>query len=147
MFDLLITGGRIVDGSGNPWFRADVGIEGDRIRAIGQLAGAEARQCIDVGDKVVAPGFVQRTADQVIQLDRVQVTRIFVPDPLRDRKHYCVVGRIFPRLKVVAVHPEKVVELLVAVAEIAAKFPALLAHRLHAAERRTGRYRTAREPC
>jgi len=32
MFDLLITGGRIVDGSRNPWFRADIGIEGDRIR-------------------------------------------------------------------------------------------------------------------
>jgi len=34
MFDLLIAGGWIVDGSGNPWFRADLGIEGDCIRAI-----------------------------------------------------------------------------------------------------------------
>src|SRR5438552_17159814 len=58
MFDLLITGGRIVDGSGNPWFRADVGIEGDRIRAMGRLARAEARQHVDAADKVVAPGFV-----------------------------------------------------------------------------------------
>jgi N-acyl-D-amino-acid deacylase len=58
MFDLLITNGRIVDGSGNPWFRADLGIEGDRIRAIGRLAAAEARQRIDAADNVVAPGFV-----------------------------------------------------------------------------------------
>src|SRR5712691_2186567 len=58
MFDLLITNGRIVDGSGNPWFRADLGIEGDRIRAIGRLAGTEARQRIDAADNVVAPGFV-----------------------------------------------------------------------------------------
>lgn len=54
MFDLLITNGRIVDGSGNPWFRADLGIEGDRIRAIGRLAAAEARQRIDAADNVVA---------------------------------------------------------------------------------------------
>jgi N-acyl-D-amino-acid deacylase len=58
MFDLLITNGRIVDGSGNPWFRADLGIEKDRIQAIGRLAGAEARRRIDAADNVVAPGFV-----------------------------------------------------------------------------------------
>src|SRR6516162_225416 len=58
MFDILITNGRIVDGSGLPEFRADVGIVGDRIAAVGPLACAEARQRIDAADKVVAPGFV-----------------------------------------------------------------------------------------
>src|SRR5262245_46590826 len=62
MFDLLITGGRIVDGSGNPWFRADVGIRGDRITAVGPLANgavpAEARVRIDAAGNVVAPGFI-----------------------------------------------------------------------------------------
>jgi N-acyl-D-amino-acid deacylase len=58
MFNVLITGGRIVDGSGNPWFRADIGIERDRIRAIGPLAGAESSHVIDASGKVVAPGFV-----------------------------------------------------------------------------------------
>lgn len=58
MFDLLITGGRVVDGSGNPWFLADVGIQGDRITAIGRLGPAEARVRIDVAGKVVAPGFI-----------------------------------------------------------------------------------------
>jgi N-acyl-D-amino-acid deacylase len=57
-FDVLITGGRIVDGTGAPWFRADVALSGDRIVAIGQLAGRTARQTIDAAGLVVAPGFI-----------------------------------------------------------------------------------------
>jgi N-acyl-D-amino-acid deacylase len=58
MFDLLIHGGRIIDGTGNPWFYGDVGINGDRITAIGNLSAADARHKIDATDKVVAPGFI-----------------------------------------------------------------------------------------
>jgi len=58
MFDLLISNGRIVDGTGNPWCRADVGIQGERITAIGRLAGAEAASVIDAQGHVVCPGFV-----------------------------------------------------------------------------------------
>jgi N-acyl-D-amino-acid deacylase len=57
-FDILILGGRVVDGSGNPWFRADVGIRGDRIAAIGALGSATAALRLNATDKVVAPGFV-----------------------------------------------------------------------------------------
>ena len=57
-FDLLITGGRIVDGSGNPWFRADLGIRGGRIAAIGALRGRPAKRNIDARNHVVAPGFI-----------------------------------------------------------------------------------------
>jgi N-acyl-D-amino-acid deacylase len=57
-FDVLITNGRIVDGTGAPWFRADIGIIGDRIAAIGQLAGREAKTRIDASNLVVAPGFI-----------------------------------------------------------------------------------------
>ncbi len=57
-FDVLITSGRVVDGTGAPWFRADVGIVGDRIVAIGQLAGREAASRIDASNLVVAPGFI-----------------------------------------------------------------------------------------
>jgi len=57
-FDVLITNGRVVDGTGAPWFRADVGIVGDRIAAIGQLAGREAKTRIDASNLVVAPGFI-----------------------------------------------------------------------------------------
>ncbi len=38
-FDLLIRGGRVIDGAGNSWYRADVGIAGDRIASVGRLAG------------------------------------------------------------------------------------------------------------
>ena len=57
-FDVLITNGRIVDGTGAPWYRADVGITGDRITAIGNLAGREAKSRIDAASQVVAPGFI-----------------------------------------------------------------------------------------
>ena len=58
MFDVVLAGGRVVDGTGNPWFRADVGIRGDRIAAVGALGRAEARRRLEVTDHVVAPGFV-----------------------------------------------------------------------------------------
>jgi dihydroorotase/N-acyl-D-amino-acid deacylase len=57
-FDTILTGGRVVDGTGNPWYRADIGIEGDRIAAIGDLRNAQAKQRIDVAGLVVAPGFI-----------------------------------------------------------------------------------------
>jgi N-acyl-D-amino-acid deacylase len=57
-FDILIRNGRVLDGTGNPWHRADIGISGDRIRAMGQLANATAKTVIDAGDKYVTPGFI-----------------------------------------------------------------------------------------
>jgi len=56
--DLVIANGRIVDGSGSPWFRADLGIRGDRIVAIGKLSGTAASRRIDVQNRMVAPGFI-----------------------------------------------------------------------------------------
>ncbi|MCI0699739.1 MAG: D-aminoacylase [Planctomycetia bacterium] len=58
MFDFIIRNGRVVDGSGLPWFKADVGITGDRITAVGQLGKASAKQILDANGKVVSPGFV-----------------------------------------------------------------------------------------
>src|SRR4051812_26695316 len=57
-FDVIIANGRIVDGTGAPWFRGDVGISGDRITAIGALGDATAAVKIDATDLVVAPGFI-----------------------------------------------------------------------------------------
>src|SRR5437868_4995257 len=58
MFDLLIRNGRVVDGSGLPWFRGDVGVTGDRITAVGRLGTTHAKRVIDAAGKVVCPGFV-----------------------------------------------------------------------------------------
>jgi N-acyl-D-aspartate/D-glutamate deacylase len=57
-FDLVLANGRIVDGQGNPWYRADIGIRGGRIAEIGKLAGHPARRTIDVHGQVVSPGFI-----------------------------------------------------------------------------------------
>ncbi|MBV9926676.1 MAG: D-aminoacylase [Acidobacteria bacterium] len=57
-FDLVITNARVVDGSGNPWFRADVGVKGGRIARVGRVAASEGRRVIDAGGKVLAPGFI-----------------------------------------------------------------------------------------
>jgi dihydroorotase/N-acyl-D-amino-acid deacylase len=57
-FDLLVTGGRVVDGTGAPWFAADVGVRDGKIAAIGILAGQPAKRTIDAHGLVVAPGFI-----------------------------------------------------------------------------------------
>ena len=57
-YDVIFAGGRVVDGTGAPWFRADVGVIGDRIAAVGDLSGAVVRRRIDARGLVVAPGFI-----------------------------------------------------------------------------------------
>lgn len=57
-YDVLIVNGRIVDGTGNSWYKADIGIRGDRIEAIGKLTGKTGTVTIDATDKVVSPGFI-----------------------------------------------------------------------------------------
>ena len=57
-FDIVIENGRIVDGTGSPWYSGQVGIRQGRIAAIGNLAGEPRRQTIDAHQQVVAPGFI-----------------------------------------------------------------------------------------
>jgi N-acyl-D-aspartate/D-glutamate deacylase len=57
-FDLLIRNGRVLDGTGNPWQQLDVGIVGDRIRAVGRLDQASASRVIDAEGLHVTPGFI-----------------------------------------------------------------------------------------
>jgi len=57
-FDILITNGMIVDGSGNNAYEADIGITGDTIAEIGDLAGKTAMKTIDAAGLVVSPGFI-----------------------------------------------------------------------------------------
>jgi N-acyl-D-amino-acid deacylase len=57
-YDIVITNGRIVDGTGNPWFKADLGIRNGKIVAIGKLELFEAREVIYAQNKIVSPGFI-----------------------------------------------------------------------------------------
>lgn len=58
MHDLLILGARVIDGSGSPWFWADVAVDGDQISAVGRLAGAAARHSIQADGRILSPGFI-----------------------------------------------------------------------------------------
>ena len=58
VYDVILKGGRVIDGTGDPWFAADVGVRGDRIAAIGNLDPSQARRVIDARGLVVAPGFI-----------------------------------------------------------------------------------------
>ncbi|MBV8053214.1 MAG: amidohydrolase family protein, partial [Acidobacteriaceae bacterium] len=57
-FDIIITNGHIIDGTGSPWYSGDVGIQDGRIAAIGNLSAATRSRTIDAQGKVVAPGFI-----------------------------------------------------------------------------------------
>lgn len=58
VYDLLITNARIVDGSGNPWFRADVAIKDGRIAQIGRVSPETAGRTIDACGQIIAPGSI-----------------------------------------------------------------------------------------
>jgi len=58
MYDILIENGRILDGSGNPWFKGDIGIKDGKMAQIGALKGQNAREKIDSKGLIIAPGFI-----------------------------------------------------------------------------------------
>jgi len=57
-YDLIISGGRVLDGTGNPWYYTDLALAGDRIAVVGDLSSASAVRRIDAGGLYVAPGFI-----------------------------------------------------------------------------------------
>ena len=69
-YDVVIFGGRVIDGTGNAWIYADIGIRGDRIARItppGMLGNASAKQRFDATGRVVAPGFIDIQGQSVVQ--------------------------------------------------------------------------------
>ena len=67
-YDVVITNAHVIDGSGSPWYAADVALKDGRIAAIGRLAGAQAARTIDVHGMVVAPGFIDMLGQSELTL-------------------------------------------------------------------------------
>jgi len=57
-YDLAITNGKLVEGTGNPWFKGDVAIKGERIVKVGKVDPSSAKRAIDASGKIVSPGFI-----------------------------------------------------------------------------------------
>src|SRR5205823_14708338 len=78
-FDTLIRNGRVVDGSGNPWIYADVGILGDRIAFVGHAApDVKAKRTIDATGLIIAPGFIDMLGQSELTLliDKQAVSKL-----------------------------------------------------------------------
>jgi N-acyl-D-amino-acid deacylase len=78
-FDLVILNGHVIDGTGSPWYAADVGIRNGRVAAIGRLAGAPAKQNVDAAGRVVAPGFIDMLgqSDLTVLVEPTLPSKIF----------------------------------------------------------------------
>lgn len=76
-YDVLIRGGRVIDGTGNSWFRADIGIRGDRVAAMGDLGDATARRVVDATGLYVTPGFIDlhSHADRAMTSEFIEARR------------------------------------------------------------------------
>jgi N-acyl-D-amino-acid deacylase len=67
-FDIVIRGGRIVDGTGSPWYWGDVGVRNGKIAAIGKLDGARTKRAIEAHGAIVAPGFIDMLGQSDISI-------------------------------------------------------------------------------
>lgn len=79
-YDLLIRNARVIDGSGNPWYRADVGIRDGKIAALGNLTRATATRTVDARERVVAPGFIDVHTHVEGGIERLPEAANFVQD-------------------------------------------------------------------
>src|ERR1700757_3159542 len=78
-FDIVITNGHIIDGTGSPCYSGDVGVRDGKIAALGKLSANPRKRTIDAGDKVVAPGFIDMLgqSEMTILVDPRLPSKIF----------------------------------------------------------------------
>ena len=77
-YDLIIRNGHIIDGTGNPWYAADVAIQGERIAAIGNLSEAHAKRELDARGQIVSPGFIDMLgqSESALLLDNRSLSKL-----------------------------------------------------------------------
>ena len=81
IFDIIICGGTVIDGSGDDRFQADIGIVDDTIKEIGFLSGASGGKVIDATNRIVAPGFID--TDMTAFIDEEAKENIVETIPLK----------------------------------------------------------------
>jgi N-acyl-D-amino-acid deacylase len=79
-YDLLVRNARVIDGAGNPWYRADVGVKDGRIAAIGNLAASSATRTVDAKGRVLTPGFIDVHTHVEGAIERLPEAANFVTD-------------------------------------------------------------------
>ena len=79
-YDLVIRNARVIDGTGNPWFRADVAVKDGKIASIGHLANASATRVIDAQGRVLAPGFIDVHTHLEGNVDKLPGADNFITD-------------------------------------------------------------------
>ena len=83
-FDLVITNGHIIDGTGSPWYSGDIGIRDGRVAAIGNLTTAPCKRTIDAAGKAVAPGFIDMLGQsELTSSSNLACRRKFIRESLR----------------------------------------------------------------
>src|SRR6267142_476863 len=97
-YDLVLANGRVVDGTGAPWFRADVGIRGDRIAAVGDLSRAGAVRRIDVRERMVAPGFIDLLGQSALNVALLAELKPFL-DRFKLRADWTDLAGYFQRVR------------------------------------------------
>jgi N-acyl-D-amino-acid deacylase len=77
-YDIIIRNGHIINGTGNPWYAADVAIQGDRIAAIGNLSNATGKREIDAKGQIVSPGFIDMLgqSESALLLDNRSLSKL-----------------------------------------------------------------------
>ncbi len=77
-YDIILRNGHIIDGTGNPWYAADVAIQGDRIAAIGNLGDAHAKREIDAKGQIVSPGIIDMLgqSESALLLDNRSLSKL-----------------------------------------------------------------------
>ena len=118
MYDLLIKGGKLIDGSGNPAIITDIGILGDKITQIGLIDSTDSKQTIDATGRYVCPGFIDTPMTERIRFkpflkDVNTAAKSFIKAIEKGKKTYIYPWQMYLLTKIVKVIPQSIIDLFI----------------------------------